>query len=110
MAGVRLALDAGADVNNVHNHLGTPAQAACMRGNDSDIDGNTTLTILRCLSEGNGGSNNSSATMDINAAGGYYGCALSAACSRAPIAVVRFELGLGASMKMRYQAGRHPVH
>lgn len=124
--GVRLMVEAGADINIVNGFLGSPAQAVCRRASPLDwgfkeVGASDMLAMLRLLSGSESSSSDVSPSagsgskkprqkLDVNAPGGLYGSALGAAAYSATAPVIRFLLSLGARTDIRDASGRTPIH
>ena len=96
---VKILVDAGADVNLNDPIVGMPLQSACSSKSSSNEEQES--VILYLINEAN---------VDLDIIGGWYGCAMNAACALSSFDVVRMMLEKGVTIDVKNEMGMMAVH
>ena len=96
---VKILVDAGADVDLKDPIVGTPLQSACSSKSSSNEEQESVILYLI-----------NDAHVDLDIIGGWYGCALNAACALSSFDVVRMMLEKGVSIDVKNEMGMMAVH
>ena len=96
---VKFLVGAGADVNLLDPVVGTPLQSACRCTDLSKTEPDSIMLYLM-----------NEASADLEIFGGFYGCAINAACGRSSIEIVKIMQQKGASLEVKDWMGRMAVH
>ena len=96
---VKVLVGAGADVNLLDPVVGTPLQLACRGADQSETESDSIMLYL--INE---------ASADLGIIGGFYGCAINAACGRSSLEIVKIMQQKGASIEVKDEMGRTAIH